>query len=577
MRTWELVCVIAGLAAGLFWWRARGSPRLAKLLLRIPERSRRWAGGWRGDLVMVVLALAVHVPALLHTWQRLGAGSSPIGPDSDENYLGAVSFLTDNPALYPSNRFPGFPWLMAAVAGDRTELAASGAQISMVAAVASGVGAYLVGRQLVGRAAGLAALVIVLRLPVVSDLGRQATPYMLAATLDLFTVAGVIGLMRGRAWCALPVAVCTGVALTLDPKQAPFIVAEVALAALAVGFFAARTPGYLRVSWLGCLAVVLAAMPVANALGAACGRKVLSVEEIVWRAPVGMEVGEMTAGWGLGAPLSAMPETFLEISREVSPGSSQGWFAQWARESVPLEFPDTSLGWLLAAVSLPVALAVRSRWRALPVVAILPWVAIAEPSLHLYFQHRYFVPVAVVLPMVVASGIGAAAGPAAVLGVLAAAVLLPGSPWAVAGPGLYRRWSPEAEAWTPADPGQWARLTEEAGRVLPPDARVYDYAGSRPWVALAGQFPYLLCTKIPDSCEAALTASREPIVAVLYLNEPPSHLLPQTDELVGTAYPEQLGRCWERRLRLGHAGAAYLWTCESPPVIAHQPPMAPPR
>lgn len=577
MRTWELASAIAGLAAGLFWWRARSSPLWAAVLLRIPPRLRTWAVGWRGDVVIVVLALAVHVPVLLHTWRRLGAGSSPIGPDSDENYLGAVSFLNDIPALYPSNRFPGYPWLMAALAGDTDRLGAAGAQISMVAAVCAGAGAYLVGRQLVGRAAGLAGLVIALRLPVLSDLGRQTTPYMLAATLDLFTVAAVIGLMRGRAWCALPLALSAGVALTLDPKQAPFVAVEVALAALAAGVFALQTRSFSRLAHMCALAVVLAALPVANALGGACGRRVLSVEEIVSRAPVGMDVGEMTPGWGLGAPLSKLPGTFLQISRQVKPSASQGWLAQWARESVPMEFPETSLWWLAPALALPVALAIRRRWKAVAVVAVLPWLLIAQPTLHLYFQHRYFAPVAVALPVLVASGLGAAAGPAGLLGVLAGAVLTPGSPWRAAGPGLYDRREPEAEAWSPADPGHWVQLTERANEVLPEGARVYDYAGSRPWVALAGHFPYLRCTKVGDSCEAALAATEDPVVAVLFLNEPPSHLLPQTEELTGTSYPERLGRCWERRLRLGPTGAAYLWTCDSPPVIPHQAPLAPPR
>lgn len=577
MRTWELTSAIAAVVAGIVWWRARGSPWLAAMVQRIPARLRAWAVGWRGDLGIVTLALALHLPTLLHTWRRLGAGSSPIGPDSDENYLGAVSFLTDIPALYPSNRFPGYPWLMAAVAGDRDHLAAAGAQISMVAAVCAGVAAYLVGRQLVGRAAGLAGLVIALRLPTLSDLGRQATPYMLAATLDLVAVAAVIGLMRGRAWCAAPLALSAGLALTLDPKQAPFVVAEVALAALAALVFVVRTRGVARAGQLGALAIVLAALPVANAWGAACGRRVLSVEEIVSRAPVGMQVGEMTYGWGLGAPLTELPGTFLQISRQVKPSASQGWFAQWARESVPMEFPETSPWWLVAALALPVALAVRRRWKAVAVVALLPWLLIAQPALHLYFQHRYFLPVAVALPVVVASGLGALVGPAALLGVLAAAVLTPGSPWAIAGPGLYQRWGNGAEAWTPADPGQWARLTAAAQEALPANARVYDYAGSRPWVALAAQFPYVLCTKVADSCAAEIAKATDPVVAVLFLHEPPSHLLPQTDELVGATYPERLGRCWERRLRQGHGGAAYLWTCASPPVIAHQPPTAPPR
>lgn len=561
MRVWEAIALGSGALGALVWFAGQRSAALTRLAWRIPFRWRMALRGPAGDLLLVLFALLLHTPALAQTWRRLSPNGSPIGPDADENFLGAASFFHDLPSLWPENRFPGYPWAIAALSSNGEDLARMGCALSMAAAVGASVAAYGLGRQLAGRTAGLAGMVLCLRLPALSDLGRQTTPYMLSAALDLFLIAATVALVRGRLRWAVPVALAGGFAFTLESKQVPFVVAEIVLAAGVCAGWAVRRERRRRWGAIGATLALLAALPLANGLGGSGGRSMVSVEELITRVSIGLDVAPMTPGWTLGRPLHTLPASFLQIASSVHPPSGQGWLGLWAADTLPMEFPDTSTFWLLALAALAVSLRGCLAW----LLPVIPLVVIAQPVLHLYFQHRYFVPVAVALPVLVACGLRLVAGPGATVGVLLAAVLLPSSSWRIAGPGLFSPAPRNAERWGPSDPGDWERLRAAAPAALPAGAHIYDFAASRPWTLLAGDFPYLRCARDSDACAGELATTSDPIVAILFTDEALTRRLPDTAALTRSLYPKTLGECWDRRLALGSGGAAYLWTCAEPP------------
>ena len=564
MRVWEAIALGSGALGALVWFAGQRSAALTRLAWRIPFRWRMALRGPAGDHLLVLFALLLHTPALAQTWRRLSPNGSPIGPDADENFLGAASFFRDVSSLWPENRFPGYPWAIAALSSNGEDLARMGCALSMAAAVGASVAAYGLGRQLAGRTAGLAGMVICLRLPALSDLGRQTTPYMLAAALDLFLIAATVALIRGRLRWAVPVALASGFAFTLESKQVPFVLAEIALAAGVCSVWAVRRVRRRRWGAIGATLALLAALPLANWVGGSGGRHMVSVEELITRVSIGLDVAPMTPGWTLGRPLHTLPASFLEIASSVRPPPGQGWLGLWAADTLPMEFPDTSPLWLAALAALGIGLVARRR--GLWVLPLVPLLAIAQPVLHLYFQHRYFVPVAVVLPVLVACGVRLLGGPGAMVGVLLAAVLLPSSPWRVAGPGLFSPAPRNAERWGPSDPGDWERLRVTAPSALPAGARIYDFASSRPWTLLAGDFPYVRCARASDACAGELASTTDPIVAILFTDEALTRRLPDTAALTRSLYPKTLGECWDRRLALGSGGAAYLWTCAGGPL-----------
>ena len=522
---------------------------------RVPLLFRRFAL----DAALLALVLLTSLPVLRSLWSRLGPFGSPMGPDADENFLAAIALERGLPAVYASDRYPAFAWLVALVASGPLDVHPAAVRLSAGFALAAGVAAYVLGRQLGGPAVGAVASALTLRLPGIVDVSRQFTPYMMVACLDLVAVALTLGLLRGRR-LGVPLAVVLAVLWAADPKQMPVV-----LGFVAVGGCASLAHRSL-VGVVGALALV-AAVPVANRAAASLGVQIFSVEEIAGRVDLGLVAPPVPAagGYRLGGDLRALPAT-LERLASTRPRSSRGWLHERVRTSLPMEFPRTSLLWLL-----PAALgcfSLRAGWRRALVtpLAVAPLAPLLVATLHLHFQHRYFAGLAAPLPALVGAGIALVGGPGAAIGAGLVALCWPTSPWSGVAPGLLGRPPVNAEPWTGREPPDWAQALSQAVDRLPEGAVVVDYSQSRPWTMLAAPFDYHRCSQARDGCRSVVGAGGSPLVAVLVPGEALSVAAPGASSLAGQVDDAAtIGSCWTVALNRPGPGAAYLWTCPEPP------------
>lgn len=158
IAAWEIAAVVGGVlgAAAWTWARKRGW-------------GDRWDHPWTLDLALIVAGLALNLPALIGLWGLLSPYRSPMGPDSDANFLAAVALERGDLALYAGDRYPAYPGLVGALAPQ---------------------------------ASGLA------------DTGRQFTPYALVAAADLLAVLSLLALVRGHRVATIPLALAAAVAFT---------------------------------------------------------------------------------------------------------------------------------------------------------------------------------------------------------------------------------------------------------------------------------------------------------------------------------------------------------------------------
>jgi hypothetical protein len=545
---WEWVAGVFGALAVV------GARPLAR---RLAEPLRGVEGRWSVDIALVLAALLFTLPTLLRVWTKLSPYDSPMGPDADGNFLAAVAIARDAPALYAGDRYPAYAALVSALAQLGAPLHVAGAWLSRGCAIGAAIAAYVLGRQLGGRVAGLVGILVALRLPGLVDTGRQFTPYALVALLDVGSVVLLVALARGRR-VGVPLALVAALAFTADPKQVP-----VALVVVALGIGLALR----RRGWVQAL-VLAAALPLADAGVGASGLPILGLVDITSRVDVGLSLGAAT-DWRLGDPLWRLPGALLALARAAP--ADRGWLDPLALHGLPMELPGTSVVWSLGLLALPVAWRLRRR-PAGELLALAPLLLVAWSTLHLHFQHRYFVPLGVVAPVLVASALALLFGPLVPAAVCAVALLWPGSPWRSVGPGVLDPAPNGAEGWTGVEPPEWGFTYGLAAERFPADAEVFDFSASRPWEMLAAGWPYTRCTTTKDQCRVALAGAFGTPIVVLVPGEAGSDAVSGVSGLTaGGAPPMQAGPCWTRALMRPGAGAAYQWSCAGRPELGPVP------
>ncbi len=556
LRTWEVRALVAGVVVGLVGWALRRSGRTKPLAA--------WEHAWAWDVLALSIVLAVQVPAVLRVWGMISPHGSPVGPDSDYNFLSAVAIENGDASLYAIDRYPGFPWAASVLAEGSRELASAGLRVSMASSFLSGFGAYWLGRQLHGRIAGALAMCVVLRLPGLVDCGRQFTPYAFIAAADLIGVAALIALARGRLLATVPLAAAAGGLFTADPKQVPVALAMVGLGA----FFLVLRPRWAALPALGALGAVL---PVVNDWMGKKNLPIASIEEITTRVSLGFNIDPALPrdGWVPGQTFADLFASLLRVADAVSAPEARGWFAPAALPGIRMEFPDTSAVWPLLVLALPVVMLVqRSGLRAwlLP-LAVSPLAIVLVSCLHLHFQHRYFLAVAVCLPPLAVAALARLVGPWGCLAAGLVALVPASSPWRREAPGLSGGRPVDTDSWSGTESPEWFTVSRAYDERLPADAVVLDYASSRPWVMMAVLRPYVRCVSTRDTCRSHLNDAGS-LHAVLFPGEPPSSRdAPDASELWSATHaPAAVGACWQRVGGRPGNGALYSWTCDARPV-----------
>ena len=557
MQAWELAAVLGALLA----WRARG--------LATP----RWpAMEW----LLPLLALVLTALPLWLGWRELAPEQAPMGPDANAWMGSALAFETGRWSLYYEDRYPGWPWLVAAVSPDALSLPRAGVLLNMGLTMACAPVIYAIGRQLSGRWAGLAGAVVAMRLPVVLDVGRSFTAYPLTALLDLGLVAALLGLSRvgagGRLALAAVVAAAAGLAMASDPKQIPFALAACGGMGL-VGLV--RGPHWQRVV-LPLFA--LAPLPAAQALVARYQLRLLSLEGATVRTPVNLLDRSLwehvDSGFALGNPgaLRELLPSLLRVAEHVGPKAG-GPVDPAFVAGLPMLFPGCSALWLLPLVALPLLL--RRRGFDIAILAIFALSALSPARIH--YAHRYALPYAQAAPALALSAVElAAGGPAALVVGLAA----------LAGPGRHvdRSYlalqSADSDLWVGEEKPVDARTLSWAAENLPRDATIYDFAEMRTTPILGAAFPYVRCAMSASHCGAELAADPGVRIALVRARETLSAELPESprEPILTDAYgrmPKRLSECWTHVYMPGPNTAFYQWTCEVAPrpwTDVRQPP-----
>jgi hypothetical protein len=514
-----------------------------------------------GGLLLCLLPLAFVLPAVLRTWAVLSPHGSPMGPDADLNELASVVFLEGGAERYPFERFPGYPALVALLAGTPRAVAATGMSVSMAAWAVAVAAAGVVAWQLGGRLAGAATVLGVACLPGGVDAGRQLTPYASVAALDLVAVASLSAVSRARGWPAWVLAACVGGLVTLDAKQLP-----VALGFVGLGVLRLLATRGVR----GTLpAAALVGLPVvANAWMGALPVRLLGPEAILTRAELGlvMDASVRAAdGWVPGGGPTALARTLLRLARDVHPPAGQAWFHPRAVSGLGMEFAGVSalpvLVWPLLAWR-----QIRGSGRGWPLVAALPLAPVAVASLHLFFQHRYVLPVVMLAVAWTLAGLRRALGRAAMSAFVLVAFAMPGSPWRTLAPGILAPPPPHAEPWAGVEAPDVAGARRAMDASLPPDAFVLDFAQARPWAFLAPVRRYARCTPTRDTCASWLDAPGT-LHAVFVPREAVSAGVEGASGIADAATPPaRLGACWVRVAARPDTGGLYAWRCPTRPT-----------
>lgn len=558
-EVWEGVALGCALAAAV------GARVLVKRKPELIERLRAYEHHWRWDVALVLLGLLLNVPALFGAWKVISPFGSPMGPDSDMNFFAAIALQNGELQTYGQDRYPAFAWLAANLADGLTGIAGAGVFVSKFSALGIGPAAYLLARQLGGRAAGFAAMTVALRLPGVADVGRQFTPYALVAAADLVAVVALVALLSGGGrlrvgLSALALILSAAVAFTAEPKQLPVALLLVAAGAPLL-VFRERLVGGIGA------ALLCATLPVLNAILARAKLPIFSVEEITTRVPLGLAVDPALGneGWSPGEPFAELFRSLYRLATMVQRAPGQGFFHRYVLESMRMQMPDTSLVWLLPVVLLVVLRGPTPRWA---VLGLLPLALVAWSTLHLHFQHRYAVAFVVALPALAAAGLARAGGPAAVWAALLITILFPGAPWKGVAPGVLNRAPNLSDSWAGREPPEWVTLADAADTELAADGFVLDYAQSRPWTMLAAARPFVRCTSTPDTCRSQL-ARPGTLYAVLWPGESVSvQDAPSARQLASaTTPPETIGACWTRVMARPENGGLYRWTCDQRPTM----------
>lgn len=557
---WAVVAAVAALVVVGAAWRRWGAEHPWGRRLR---SALAWADGPAGDALAIGLVAALHLPAVLGLWRTLQPWGGPSGPDSDDVIQAAVALETGDWSFYPGYRYPTYPWLVSLLASERAALHVVGQAVSMAALGVTALAAYTLARRYGGRWAGVVAASLTLRLPGPLDIGRMFTPYATITALEAVGVAALAWLASGSGLAVVPLSLAAAGLFASDAKQVPAAVGMVLLGAV-VAPLARGVRGVVPAL------VLLATLPATNAAMARFP-PLTSMEVTTTRVTIGLTLDPevYVDGWAPGDPLTDLPATLGRLARGVHPPARTTLLSREAERGLAAQFPDTSAAWLAVGATLPLALAVRRRRvpEVLSGLAPLPLLPVALGALHLYYQHRYFSPVAAVLPAVVVGAVAVWTGPWGAAG-LALALAWPGSPWRQVGPGLLDPQDGSTDRWGGVEARDAVDALTYVHQTLPADARILDFSPFRPWTFLAEVRDYTECSRAADQCRSRW-AGGGPIYVIARPDHEIVTSIPRYAELEG-------GGCWSRVYPRPSVGALYAWTCADAPTAPPAPPPRPP-
>ena len=341
------------------------------------------------------------------------------GIDWHDSHLDAYSLLYGDPPLYCAWRYPLYPYMAATVSywtgwdlGITTQL------VSRIAAIATAVPLYIVGRTLFGRSAAIAGILLLTSLATFRMHTDAVTPYPLVMFLAATGAACITLMGKGRWWVWLAAGITTGALLANDGKSLlislGFAGLALPLALIVTGRLHMRVlrilvflaPIGLSYQWMGNLPVkafTLEEMAVAYLVPGGRGAA---------QAPRNLQTGYM---WGHFEDAATIPRTlltFYEAGRNPELAEQNARQLGTSLQRLRLDYPGFSIRVPIAlglVLLLPLA---RRRDRfsaALAIAGAGVVLASCWPSIKSDYQERYVVHGAAFLPLLWMGGVGMAA------------------------------------------------------------------------------------------------------------------------------------------------------------------------
>ena len=523
------------------------------------------------DWALACACLLVIAPPLWRQWNLLIPHHGLSGSDAVNNLGCALAFELNNFDLYYLDRYPGYPWVVSLWAHGGREVPRALAEVSMAVTVLAAIPLYWVGRLLSGRVAGVVGAVLALRQVLAVEVGRSATPYPMEGFLVATMLAAGLALVRGaRTTPALVFTLAGALAIGTDAKLVPPVLASGLVLAVWCTFASGRPLWARAVVFLA----VLAPLPVAHFSLLPYHLDLVPLEEMLRRMPGaiagptvaahttdGFRIGSPTGVWQLGRSLYRLAtDVGSETGHHLCPSFGPG---------LALVFPQTAplWGWLLALC--PLVLLIRGGRGRLPACALLFIVATSGlPLARWYYQHRYAMPTALLVPPVIASALP----PAAAIAVGAVAFLHPDSPVGHVDTTYLSRKTTKTDSWALKEDEHGMRAASWAAENLTEGTRIYDWSATDPAPILGSVVPYAACQLRGNRCAAQMLADTGTVVAVMRARDTLTAEIPGGDgQELSEPVPTGVGECWRRIYMIRPDAGIYQWMCDHARMTATAP------
>ena len=338
------------------------------------------------------------------------------GIDWHDSHLDAYSLLFGDPPLYCAWRYPFYPYMAATVSyWTGLDLQYTTQLVSRIVAVATAIPLFIVGRELFGRSAALAGILLLTGLATYRMHTDAVTPYPMVMFLAACGAAGIVTSTRGgwKSW--LVIGVSTAALLANDGKSL----------LIALGFVGVALPLALITKGGWSLRILRVGLVVAPIVGsyqwmASLPVKAFTLEEMAVaylvpggrgaaQAPRNLQTGYM---WGHFEDAATVPRTlltFYEAGKNPELAKQNERQMRTSLQRLSLDYPGfTSRVPIALGLCLLIPLAVRrDRWNtAVKTAAVGVVLASCWPSIKSDYQERYVVHGAVFLPILMMGGVG---------------------------------------------------------------------------------------------------------------------------------------------------------------------------
>ncbi len=413
---------------------------MAIAVLFFAAAGARWIDEWRPELASALLSQADRLSprswliaafsAWVIGWCAFHGSTDPdwvaSGIDWHDSHLDAYALLSGDSALYCAWRYPFYPYVAASVSHwTGMELTTSLQLVSRVAAMATAIPLYIIGRTLFGRGAALAGILMLASLATYRMHTDAVTPYPMVMFLGATGAAALVRSTRGGWLPWLVAGVCCAALLANDGKSLLIALGLVGMAivtALLIPWNSEQPGKTVRVGGV-MLRLMVIALPIVGSYQwmGSLPVKAFTLEEMAVaylvpggrgeaQAPRNLQTGYMWGHFDDALTIPRTLQTFYEAGKNPELAEQNTRQFRTSIQRLRLDYPGFSWrvpAFITLAFLVPLARR-RDRLRtALQLAATAVVIVSCWPSIKSDYQERYVVHGAIMLPLLMMGGIDA--------------------------------------------------------------------------------------------------------------------------------------------------------------------------